>query len=170
MPILSKICGSSLMLSSRIIPFVRYYFLTHPEYVRSCFLFCFTGGHHSRRVPSYINDHVMKLHLIQCKASSCSFQFYFVMIILLSIRSPLRVCSWWFIKDFNLFSKCSVKILVGGAQVFFFLHFEVQFFLPYHLRWCYAILDNFPSCFKVHKWLRMRYLNPSFSLRPGDPL
>ena len=38
----------------------------------------------------------------------------------------------------------------------------MQFVLPYHLRWCYVILDNVPSSFKVHKLLRMRYLNPSF--------
>ena len=55
------------------------------------------------------------------------------------------------------------KILVGGDQAFFIMHSEVQFYQPYLLRWCYVILDNFPSCFKVHKLLRMRYLNPLIS-------
>ena len=32
------------------------------------------------------------------------------------------------------------------------------------LRWCYAILDNFHSCFMIHKLARMRYLNPSICL------
>ena len=30
-------------------------------------------------------------------------------------------------------------------------------FLPYHWRWYYVILDNFPSCFVFHKLSRMRY-------------
>ena len=29
------------------------------------------------------------------------------------------------------------------VQAFFIVHFEVQFFLPYLLRWCYVTLDNF---------------------------
>ena len=45
---------------------------------------------------------------------------------------------------------------------------EVQFFLPYLLRWCYVILDNFPSCFMIHKFSRLTYLNPSFSVRSRD--
>ena len=56
-----------------------------------------------------------------------------------------------------------IEILFKGAQTFFILHPEVQFFLPYLLRWCYVILDNFPSCFMIHKLSRMRYLNPSIS-------
>ncbi len=44
-----------------------------------------------------------------------------------------------------------------AVQVFFFLHFEVQFFLPCLLRWCYIILDNFHSCFAIHMLSRMRY-------------
>ena len=34
---------------------------------------------------------------------------------------------------------------------------EVQFFLPYLLRWCYVILDNLSSCFMIHMLSRMRY-------------
>ena len=33
----------------------------------------------------------------------------------------------------------------------------VQFFLPYHWRWYYVILDNLSSCFMIHMLLRMRY-------------
>ena len=33
------------------------------------------------------------------------------------------------------------------------------------LRWWYVILDNFFSCFMIHKLSRMRYLNPSYFLR-----
>ena len=47
---------------------------------------------------------------------------------------------------------------VGGVQVFFILHSEVQFLLPYLLRWCYVILDNLSSCFMVHMLSTMRYL------------
>ena len=30
------------------------------------------------------------------------------------------------------------------------------------------ILDNFPSCFMIHKFSRVAYLNPSFSVRSRD--
>ena len=30
-------------------------------------------------------------------------------------------------------------------------YIQVQFFLPYLLRWCYVIMDNFPSSFMIHK-------------------
>ena len=63
-----------------------------------------------------------------------------------------------------------IEILFKGAQAFFILHSEVQFFLPYLLRWCYVILDNFHSCFMFRKLSWMRYVNPSFSFRSGDPL
>ena len=69
----------------------------------------------------------------------------------------------WSVK---LYSKINMVLntwLFWRVQVFLFLHFEVQFFLRYLLRWCYVILDNFPSCFMIRKLLRMRYLNPSFS-------
>ena len=58
---------------------------------------------------------------------------------------------------------CSTHVLFWGVQVFFILHFEVQFVLPYHLRWCYVILDNFPSCFVFHKLSRWGILNPPIS-------
>src|SRR3954469_14752374 len=40
---------------------------------------------------------------------------------------------------------------------FFILHSEVQFLLPYHLRWCYVILDNLSSRFMIHMLSRRRY-------------
>ena len=50
-----------------------------------------------------------------------------------------------------------IEILFRGVQAFFILHSKVQFFLPYLLRWCYIILDNFHSCFVIHMLSRMRY-------------
>ena len=101
--------------------------------------------------------------------------------IFLSIRSYSRVFYMVVHQGFFSFFNCSSRslskfrstklysqinmvlntCLFWGVQVFF-LHIEVQFFLPYLLRWCYVILDNFPSCFMIRKLLRMRYLNPSF--------
>ena len=76
--------------------------------------------------------------------------------------------TWWFVKDsfhssivFQDFSRsydrCSTHVLSWGVQVFFILHVEVLFFLPYLLRWCYIILDNFHSCLVIHMLSRMRY-------------
>ena len=53
-----------------------------------------------------------------------------------------------------------VNILVGGDQAFFIVHSEVQFFLPYLLRWCYVSLDNSSSCLMIHMLSRMRYFKP----------
>ena len=50
-----------------------------------------------------------------------------------------------------------IKILFRGTQAFFILQSGVQFFLPYHWRWYYVILDNLSSCFMIHMLLRMRY-------------
>ena len=51
-----------------------------------------------------------------------------------------------------------------------FLHLAFRSAIPSTLsfRWCYVILDNFPSWFMIRKLLRMRYLNPSFSLCSRD--
>ena len=70
--------------------------------------------------------------------------------------------TWWFTKDL-IPSRSAHQDFFRGAQVFFILHSKVQFFLSYLFRWCYVILDNFPSWFMIRKLLRMRYLNPSFS-------
>ena len=31
-------------------------------------------------------------------------------------------------------------------------------FISHLLRWCYVIVDNFPSCFMIHKFSRVTYL------------
>ena len=59
----------------------------------------------------------------------------------------------WFIFLLEVF----IEIIFRGDQVFFILHSKVQFFLPYHFRWFYVILDNLSSCFMIHMLLRMRY-------------
>ena len=59
----------------------------------------------------------------------------------------------------QMFFKISLEAMIRQdiLQVFFFLQSGVQFFLPYPLRWYYAILDNLSSCFMIHMLLRMRY-------------
>ena len=71
-------------------------------------------------------------------------------------------------QGFLSFSKCSIKILFGGAHIFFILHSDVQSLLPYLLRSCYVILDNLSLCFMIHILSGMRYFKPSFSLRSWD--
>ena len=63
-------------------------------------------------------------------------------------------------------NKC---VLLRGSSIF---HLAFQSAIPSTLssRWSYVILDNFPSCFMIRKLSRMRHVNPSFSLRSGDPL
>ena len=56
-----------------------------------------------------------------------------------------------------------IMILFRGVQAFFILLTGVQFFLSYHWRWYYVILDNLSSCFMIQKLSGMRYLNPSTS-------
>ena len=67
-------------------------------------------------------------------------------------------------QGFNSFSKCSSRLFSEELK-HSHLASGVQFFLPYLLRWCYVIVDNFPSCFMIHRFSRVTYLNPSFSLR-----
>ena len=43
-----------------------------------------------------------------------------------------------------------------------------SFELSHLLRWCYVIVDNFPSCFMIHKFSRVTHLKPSFSLRSSS--
>lgn len=66
-------------------------------------------------------------------------------------------------QGFKFLLEVLIKFLFIGAQVFFILHSEVQFFLSYLLRWCYAIHDNLGSCFMIQQLSRMRYLNPPIS-------
>ena len=104
------------------------------------------------------------------------FQLLFLFIILLlpeffmeaqhggSSRIPFILHSFFKIflklRSTKLYSKINMvpnTCFVWGVQAFFILPSKVQFFLPYHLRWCYVILDNFPSCFMIHKLSGMTY-------------
>ena len=97
------------------------------------------------------------------------FQFLF-----LFIPFVYRSSSWRFYmmvhQGFNSFSKCSSRFFSKELKCFFILQSGVQFFLPYHWRWYYVILDNLSSCFMIHMLLRMRYfksINRSEERRVG---
>ena len=72
-------------------------------------------------------------------------------------------CSSRFLSEsrpIKLYSKINMVLntcLSWRVQAFFISHSEVQFFLPYRLRWCYIILDNLHSCFAFHMLSGMRY-------------
>ena len=127
-------------------------------------------------VPSFSHYLVAKLHLNHYKDSTCIFNFS-------SLLSSFyyRTSSWrlymvvrqGFFSFFNCSSRFLLKLwpaklyskvnmvlntcFVLRSSSILLLHFEVQFFLPYLLRWCYIILDNFHSCFMIHMLSRMRY-------------
>ena len=109
----------------------------------------------SFKFPLYL---IEKLHLNHCKSSPCVFNFSFI-----SIDHPFvyRSSSWrcYMVvhQGFNSFSKCSSRFFSEELKFFFILQSRVQFFLPYHWRWYYAILDNLSLCFMIHTLLRMRY-------------
>ena len=76
------------------------------------------------------------------------------------------------LRSAKLYSKINMVLntcFVLRSSSILLLHSEVQFFLPYLLRWCYVTLGNFSSCFMIHRLSGMRYLNPSFSLCSRDP-
>ena len=87
-----------------------------------------------------------------------------------------------FFSFFNLFFKIPLKVVIcqailsnkhGAQHMSCFEEFEhssycipkCNSFISHLLRWCYVIVDNFPSCFMIHKFSRVTYLNSSFSLR-----
>ena len=107
------------------------------------------------------------------------FQLLFVSIILLSPEFFMVVhqgslsffnCSSRFLSKLwsaKLYSKINMVLntcLFWGVQAFFISHSKVQLFLPYLLRWCYVILDNFPLGSWFTKFSRVTHLNPSFYL------
>ena len=102
--------------------------------------------------PLYL---VAKLHLNHRKASPCVLNFSFFYHPLLpeffmeALHGVSSNISYLLLVVFN--------ILVGGDQAFIIVHSEVQFFLPYRLRWCYIILGNLHSCFAFHMLSGMRY-------------
>ena len=78
--------------------------------------------------------------------------------------------TWWFIKDL-IPSRSVHQDSFLRSLSFFILQSGVQFFLPYHWRWYYVILDNLSSCFMIHMLLRMSYfksINLFFGAILGD--
>ena len=145
-------------------------------------LFIFLSG-----VPSFLGYIIAKLHLNHCKASPCVFNFSFFLSSFYYRSSSWRlymVVRQGFLSFFNcpsrflsklwpakLHSKINIELktcFVLRSSSILHLASEVQFFLPYLLRWWYVILDNFLSCFMIHKLSRMRYLNPSFLLHSWE--
>ena len=137
-------------------------------------MFIFLSG-----APSYFNYIIPKLHLNHCKASPCVFNFSFFLSSFHYRSSSWRLymvvhqrffsffnCSSRFLSEsrsVKLYSKINMVLntcLSWGVQAFFISHSKVQFFLPYLLRWCYVILDNFPSYVMIQQLLRMRYFKP----------
>ena len=118
----------------------------------------------------------MKLHLNHCKASPCVFNFSFFLSSFYYRSSSWRLymmvhqgflsfsfCSSRFLSELRsakLYSKINMvpnTCFVLRSSSILHLASEVQFFLPYLLRWCYVILDNLSSCFMIHMLSRMRY-------------
>ena len=99
---------------------------------------------------------ITEIHLNHCKDSPCVFNFSFFL-----SSFYYRSSSWSLYmvvhQGFKFLLEGFIEILFRGAQVFFILLSGVQFFLPYHWRWYYVILDNLSSCFMIHMMLRMRY-------------
>ena len=86
------------------------------------------------------------------------FQLLFLFIILLLPEFFMEALhDGWSRIQFLL--KVFIEVLFRGVQEFFFhLAFRSEkFFLSYHWRWYYVILDNLSSCFMIHTLLRMRY-------------
>ena len=92
---------------------------------------------------------ITRFHLVF--STSLSFRYPFV--------TGVSSCRLYMLvhQGFNFLLEVFNKFLFRGSQVFFILHSKMQLFLPYHLRWCYVIVDNFPSCFVSHKLSRIRY-------------
>ena len=107
----------------------------------------------SFKLPLYL---VVKLHPNIARPQSYFFILHFLLIILLLLEFFMEALHdgssriWFLLEVF-------IDILFRGAQVFFILQSGVLFFLPYHRRWYYVILDNLSSCFMIHMLLRMRY-------------
>ena len=108
------------------------------------------------RVPGLPHYLVAKLHLNHRKASPCVFNFTF-----LSFRLIILLLPEFFMEALHdgssriyFLLEAFIKILFRGAQVFFILHFKVQFFQPYHWSWYYVILDNLSSCFHVSQVIK----------------
>ena len=143
--------------------------------------------HFSFRSSKLFQLYHFKASSNHCKASPCVVNFSFFLSSFYYRSSSWRLymvlrqgflsffnCSSRFLSEsrsVKLYSKINMVLntcLSWGVQAFFISHSEVQFFLPYLLRWCYVILDNFPSGSWFTKFSRVTYLNPSFYLRSRD--
>ena len=151
-------------------PFLRSFFRRNKFLVSCCSSFLFRSSKFSRL---YHREAPPK----SLQGFTLCFQLPFLSIILLLpefFTEALHGGSSRILFILQLFFKISLEVMTRqailkkinmvpntcffwGVQVFFFLHFEVQFFLPYLLRWCYIILDNFHSCFMIHMLSRTRY-------------
>ena len=128
-------------------------------------------------VPSFHHHEDPSYH---CKASTLFFSSFISFDLSFITGFLHRGSTWWFIKDSFHYSivhqdfsrsydppsytqKINMVLntcLVLRSSSILLLHFEVQFLLPYLLRWCYVILDNLSSCFMIHMLSRMRYFKP----------
>ena len=79
---------------------------------------------------------------------------------------PFFNCSSSFLSELRstkIYSKINMVLntcFVLRSSSILHLASKVQFVLPYHLRWCYVILDNLSLCFMIHMLSRMRYFKP----------
>ena len=126
-------------------------------------------------VPSFIGYIIVKLHLNHRKDSPCIFNFPFFLSSFYYWSSSWRlymVVHQGFLSSFNCSSRFLSKLrsaklhskinmvlntcFVLRSSSILLLAFQVLFFLPYLLRWCYIIVGNFHSCFVIHMCSRMR--------------
>ena len=101
-----------------------------------------------RNVPcsSFLTDCCNLIHL--CCVLSFYHPFYY------------QSSSWRFYimvqQGFNSFSKCSSRFLLEEFK-YSSSWIRSANLLPFLLRWCYIILENFHSCFAIHMLSRMMY-------------
>ena len=121
---------------------------------------------HSRLEMCYLSFRSPKFHFISSQTFIQSLQGFtlcFQLLLPFDWSSfCYRISSWRLYmivhQGFISFSKCSSRFFSEEPKLFLILHSRVQFFLPYHWRWYYVILDNLSSCFMIHMLLTMRYI------------
>ena len=137
-----------IIVSSKwLIPFFPEWFIISHSQFEMLYLFFSRSSKISSSRSSILNHY---------KVSPCVSNFSLFSLFFLFTGVLHEGYTWWFIKVLILL-EVFIKILFRGAQAFFILQSGVQFFLPYHWRWYYVILDNLSSCFMIHMLLRMRY-------------
>ena len=118
-------------------------------------------------VPSFLKYLFVLLHLNLGKVIILFFSTFISLLHSFLYGGP----SWRFIKV-SIHSQVFFKILVGEPQVSFLLHFQVQLFFLYPLRWYYSILvsvgasKRFPfknEIIKPTNSMIMRYFQPMIS-------